>query len=202
MKLKLHFLAIGLFFLAGCSEMIVDSTPIQKDLSIKRQDNLRVAIYLDKKQQNKYYNFDGGDAFIYPAFSEKLKFRLKQLTKQIDVIYESNDKSNYLNHDIVIMPDWEIEQRNLHITLSLSYTKNGDSFSFSETTSIEERESWKAPIYLASMVTVVGLPIAMAIDDNDIAGKIEVALNEAILKLEDKYLPIISSTNTADQKTI
>ncbi|MCL6272186.1 hypothetical protein M3P05_19890 [Sansalvadorimonas sp. 2012CJ34-2] len=182
--------------------MVIDSTPIDKELFLQKQNSLRVAIFIKPSQEEKYYHIDGGDAYIYPGLAEKLKLRMEYITKQVDIIYADNPYGQHLTYDIVIFPDWEIEERNLHVNLIFSFNKYGKSFSVSEKNTIDEREDWKAPVYFASSATIIGLPIAMAIDNNDIAGKIEMALDKIILKLENNYLPKIVATTRKNLNSI
>ncbi len=140
MKWKLSLVIICTLF-SGCSGMVVDSTPIDKVLFLQRQDSLRIAIYLDHKQQTKYYHINGGDAYIYPALAQKLKSRFKYLTKQTDIIYGKNIIGNnidklYSKYDVIIFPDWEIEQINLHVSLVSSFKKYGDSFHVKDKTKV------------------------------------------------------------------
>ena len=176
--------------LSGCSTAINISAPEStikphKSLSSKKPS---AAIIVSKSQAAKRYQFAAKKVAIYPGLSEGLQKRLLKHFSSVDVL--SAYRPSQKKYDYVIYPDWEIERENLNVKLFVSLPAAKVTLPLSETAQITKRSGTKAMGYILASTTIVGYPLALNIDNKDIAQKIKSSLTKIIINHEGEIVDI------------
>lgn len=186
--MKLQNLIIGILFLitlSSCANLGIHiESPTKIDSASEFTSNkLRAAIVVTKYQASKAYHINSFNVHIYPGLTNNLKSHFSSIFSVIDIIAES--ETNTQSYDFLIYPDWEIERRNLNIKLKIEDNVTGKVINISSSAWIDERGAGRSASYILATLTIIGFPIAAAIDNNDMTNKIQTAMNKAVIILKD-----------------
>ena len=194
--LRYLYYILLLALLSGCNANIYIKGASYTNNNDVNVANKNITIVATKKMMSKNYELHAKRVHLYPGLINSLYIKLNETFNNVIVIKESDyDANNYNKDSVIVIPNWEIESRKLNTNIDAIDGKSGKHISIEDTVIIEDRSRIRSLLYLMSCLTIVGIPISMNIDKNDITNKVEAALDESTSNLKSKlYAAIIKDT--------
>jgi hypothetical protein len=103
--------------------------------------DINAAIVVTKKMSEKYYHLDGTQIYLYPALIDTMANQFRGYFKSVKVIKEDEYMAKIYSDsfNLYLIPDWEIETRNLNIKIETVNNLKGNKY-FIESTAIIKKE--------------------------------------------------------------